>query len=222
MKRTWRILLLTAAVIALLCVVVCAADAEMTAATGVTSVSNITHYSTYSEAAPESNVSVGTKTDNYYKDTVAMGFTYTDATNGTSGKLAIVIVSTADSATNVNVNNILYINLYTFTPTGTIAPVVYPKNVSKSYVYVSYSGLSGLTQIAQIKVNYILGNVDDSTTDPVININDVIRLARYVARIDGVTLNMQAADVNSSGGIDINDVIRLARYVAKIDGVVLG
>lgn len=72
------------------------------------------------------------------------------------------------------------------------------------------------TQNGQVEiVDFIFGDVDG---DGIVNIKDVTLLRRYVAKWEGVTINLLAADVNGDGVVNIRDVTILRRYVAKWEG----
>ena len=59
------------------------------------------------------------------------------------------------------------------------------------------------------------GTRGDVTGDGVVAINDVVKLARYVAgNITLLAHEKEAADVTGDGVVAINDVVKLARYVA--------
>lgn len=203
MKRTLRILLIAAAIMCLLCVSAFAADAKLTG-NGIT---DVVHYSAYSEADGSSTKAV--QDGEYFKDTVAMGFTYTDA--AANGKFAFLVVSTAADASGINENNILYVNQYVF-ENGKIAPVIYPKSIAGASVYVSYSGSEGLKKIGEIGTAYTLGDVDNNGK---INVIDLGMVAQYIAEMRDLNgTQFAAADVSPSyGAVNVADLSKIARMV---------
>lgn len=65
-------------------------------------------------------------------------------------------------------------------------------------------------------VNVLLGEVmyGDVDNDQLINLNDLITLAQYMADWEELEINLAASDVTKNGEIDLEDVTRLARYIA--------
>ena len=60
-----------------------------------------------------------------------------------------------------------------------------------------------------------LGDLDGNTK---IDVKDAMLLAHYVAKWDGVELDLDACDLNADGTVDQADAMILARYVAGWDG----
>jgi len=212
MKRFWRIMLLAAAAVALLCVTAYAENANVLVKTTSSKLSNIIYYSAYSEANNTSTVS------ETYTDTVAFGMTYTDSASS-EGTMAILLMSTASTPTEVTAENIQYINLVTFDANHQLKPVLYPTAVGMSYIYISYTGTGGLTKIAEVKTDKLYG---DANHDGNVNLLDLARLARYLVHADGVTIDSASTDVNLDGSVNLFDQVRIAKYLVHIDGVVLG
>lgn len=66
----------------------------------------------------------------------------------------------------------------------------------------------------------ILSLCGDANKDGDVGAYDCVCIARYEAEIpgyDGDTLNLNAADVDGSGGVDINDARYLARYLVGLE-----
>ncbi len=63
--------------------------------------------------------------------------------------------------------------------------------------------------------NYILGDVNG---DDKVSLPDLVKLARYFAKMETLTeTNLEAADVNEDGKTTLPDLVKLARYFAKMD-----
>lgn len=74
--------------------------------------------------------------------------------------------------------------------------------------------------IFRTEYSFIPGNVDDDQKD-LVNLNDVVLLAQYVANWENLSLNEAALDVNGDGKISLSDVVYLAQYVAEWEGIEL-
>ena len=57
----------------------------------------------------------------------------------------------------------------------------------------------------------------DVTGDGAVTYSDLIRLAKYLAGWDGITINASNSDVNADGSVSYSDLIRLAKYLAGWD-----
>lgn len=93
-----------------------------------------------------------------------------------------------------------------------------PKTDSMVSCAIAISGMNGveLVKVGEIKVPYILGDVND---DGVIDTKDLTRLARHLVGAS-VVINEKAANTNGDNTIDTKDLTRLARYL--VGGANLG
>ena len=62
--------------------------------------------------------------------------------------------------------------------------------------------------------DHMPGDVDG---DDDVNLNDLVTLAQYVAKWEGLEVDEKALDVNGDGTVDLNDVNTLAKYLAGWD-----
>ena len=111
--------------------------------------------------------------------------------------------------------NILYINQTTATEDDTVTvDNVYPSAIKDSTVYLSGTGLTGLTKMGFIDLLVMLGDVDGSG---LINGGDATALLRYIAKLDSLDNSaLLAADIDHSGAVNGGDATILLRYIAKL------
>lgn len=116
-------------------------------------------------------------------------------------------------------SNILYINQTTADSSGSVTfDNVYPSTIKDSTVYLSGTGLTGLTKMGFIDLLVMLGDVDGNQA---IQIGDAAMLMRYIAKIDTSLSEeaLAAADIDGNGAVQIGDAALLMRYIAKISPV---
>ena len=108
--------------------------------------------------------------------------------------------------------NILYINQTTATEDGTVTfDNVYPSAIKDSTVYLSGTGLTGLTKMGSIDLLVMLGDVDGSGT---VSAFDATKVLQYCAHIAGVDINTDAAKVNVGDQISAYNATLILQYVA--------
>ena len=108
--------------------------------------------------------------------------------------------------------NILYINQTTATEDGTVTfDNVYPSAIKDSTVYLSGTGLDGLTKMGFIDLLAMLGDVDGSGT---VSAYDATKVLQYCAHIAGVEINIDAAKVNVGDQISAYNATLILQYVA--------
>ena len=112
-------------------------------------------------------------------------------------------------------SNILYINQTTADETGTVTfGNVYPSSIKDSTVYLSGTGLDGLTKMGEIDLKVMLGDSDGNGT---INIGDVTALLRFLSGRGDSEINQAAADVDGNGEVNVGDATRLLRHLAGLE-----
>lgn len=112
-------------------------------------------------------------------------------------------------------SNILYINQATADETGKVTfDNVYPSSLIDSTVYLSGTGLDGLTKMGEINVLVMMGDVDD---DGEVTPTDASYVLRVAAKLDAFdALEKEAADVDGDGEITASDGSYILRYAAKL------
>ena len=109
-------------------------------------------------------------------------------------------------------SNILYINQTTADSSGSVTfDNVYPSTIKDSTVYLSGTGLTGLTKMGFIDLLVMLGDVDGSGT---VSAYDATKVLQYCAHIAGVEINIDAAKVNVGDQISAYNATLILQYVA--------
>lgn len=109
-------------------------------------------------------------------------------------------------------SNILYINQTTADSSGSVTfDNVYPSTIKDSTVYLSGTGLTGLTKMGSIDLLVMLGDVDGSGT---VSAFDATKVLQYCAHIAGVDINTDAAKVNVGDQISAYNATLILQYVA--------
>ena len=111
--------------------------------------------------------------------------------------------------------NILYINQTTATEDGPVTfDNVYPSAIKDSTVYLSGTGLTGLTKMGEIELLVQYGDINE---DEIINVTDVLILLRYISNLpnDTFTENQKtAANVSGDDVINATDALLILKYIA--------
>lgn len=144
--------------------------------------------------------------------TTQLTVTKSDAQEG-GMYLVLVLAGKEDGKPLVpTAKNILYINQTTATEDGTVTfDNVYPSAIKDSTVYLSGTGLSGLTKMGFIDLLVMLGDVDGSGT---VSAFDATKVLQYCAHIAGVDINTDAAKVNVGDQISAYNATLILQYVA--------
>ena len=134
------------------------------------------------------------------------------ATGLTGNGMYLVLVLKGEETVPTE-SNILYINQATVDESGTVIfDNIYPSSIKDSTVYLSGTGLDGLTKMGFIDLQVMLGDVNE---DGDINTIDVTRILRALAGALELSENeISAGDVNGDGKVNTIDVTRLLKYLA--------
>lgn len=142
---------------------------------------------------------------------LSMTLTKTGLTPG--GMYLVLVLKGTDTVPTES--NILYINQTTADETGTVTfGNVYPSSIKDSTVYLSGTGLDGLTKMGEIDLKVMLGDSDGNGT---INIGDVTALLRFLSGRGDSEINQAAADVDGNGEVNVGDATRLLRHLAGLE-----
>lgn len=129
------------------------------------------------------------------------------------GQYMIFVLTGGD--TTPNKDNILFIDQVQATEDGTVVfQTVYPKLITNSTIWVSGTGMSGLEQVAVIKLEFVLGDVNGDGGLDVLDGVEVMRAAADLMILEGDA--KLAADTNSDGKVDILDAIQVLRMIAGL------
>lgn len=143
---------------------------------------------------------------------LSMTLTKTGLTSG--GMYLVLVLKGTDTVPTES--NILYINQATADEKGTVTfDNVYPSSLVDSTVYLSGTGLTGLTKMGFIDLQVMLGDVNG---DNIIDVGDAIVLLRYIAGLESEigAEALAAADVNGDNIIDVGDAMELLRNIAGL------
>lgn len=137
------------------------------------------------------------------------------ATGLTGNGMYLVLVLKGEETVPTE-SNILYINQATADESGTVIfDNIYPSSIKDSTVYLSGTGLDGLTKMGFIDLQVMLGDVNG---DNIIDVGDAIVLLRYIAGLESEigAEALAAADVNGDNIIDVGDAMELLRNIAGL------
>ena len=146
---------------------------------------------------------------------LSMTLTKTGLTSG--GMYLVLVLKGTDTVPTES--NILYINQATADEKGTVTfDNVYPSSLVDSTVYLSGTGLDGLTKMGEIDLKVMLGDVDGNQS---VQVGDAALLMRYISKIETSLTSAQlaAGDIDGNGTVEIGDVALLLRYIAKLSPV---
>lgn len=242
MKKTIKIMLTLAFIIAALCVTASAEAANgfygigsaVEAGTS-TAVTGVTVTPMQEAGATDTVITATTKNvdgvegdETWYKDSDKLAVSYTGAASGSDMGVILVEGSSLPTASS----NIYYINQDEATAEG-ITFDVYPKEITAPSaedktrdftLYISSSAEGA--KLVSVPMNYVVGyeevvtpavTIGDVNSDTKVNGKDSVALAQYVAKLIK-TINVDAANVyaDTAGKINGKDTVALAQYVAKI------
>lgn len=145
--------------------------------------------------------------------TTQLTVTKSDAQEG-GMYLVLVLAGKEDDGTPLvpTASNILYINQTTADSSRSVTfDNVYPSAIKDSTVYLSGTGLTGLTKMGFIDLLVMLGDVDGSGT---VSAFDATKVLQYCAHIAGVDINTDAAKVNVGDQISAYNATLILQYVA--------
>lgn len=113
-------------------------------------------------------------------------------------------------------SNILYINQTTAAGDGTVTfDNVYPSAIKDSTVYLSGTGLTGLTKMGFIDLLVMLGDV---TGDGVVKVGDATAILRYLVDLEQFSSDqIAAADVTGDGFVKVADATKILRHLVGLE-----
>ena len=136
------------------------------------------------------------------------------ATDLTPNGMYLVLVLKGEDTVPTK-SNILYINHATAAENGTVTfDNVYPSAIKDSTVYLSGTGLTGLTKMGFIDLKVTLGDVDGDGEVTPTDASFVLRVAALLNTFD--EKEEAAADVDGDGEITALDGSYILRYAAKL------
>lgn len=137
------------------------------------------------------------------------------ATGLTGNGMYLVLVLKGEETVPTE-SNILYINQATADGDGTVTfDNVYPSSLVDSTVYLSGTGLAGLTKMGEIDLKVMLGDIsDDGNCDAV----DATFILQNVVGGSGSFTDQQkmAADVNGDGYVDAVDATLILQKIVGL------
>ena len=143
---------------------------------------------------------------------LSMTLTKTGLTGG--GMYLVLVLKGTDTVPTES--NILYINQATADGDGTVTfDNVYPSSLVDSTVYLSGTGLAGLTKMGEIDLKVMLGDIsDDGNCDAV----DATFILQNVVGGSGSFTDQQkmAADVNGDGYVDAVDATLILQKIVGL------
>lgn len=143
---------------------------------------------------------------------LSMTLTKTGLTRG--GMYLVLVLKGTDTVPTES--NILYINQATADGDGTVTfDNVYPSSLVDSTVYLSGTGLAGLTKMGEIDLKVMLGDIsDDGNCDAV----DATFILQNVVGGSGSFTDQQkmAADVNGDGYVDAVDATLILQKIVGL------
>lgn len=179
--------------------------------------------STLTLAADDTDRATVTVTDSsatlVFNDSTQSNLTLTK-TGVTDGGMYLVLVLAGKEGENgtplvPTESNILYINQATADENGIVTfDNVYPSRIQDSTVYLSGTGLDGLTKMGFIDLNVTLGDVDGDGEVTPTDASYVLRVAALLNTFD--EKEKAAADVDGDGEITALDGSYILRYAAKL------
>ena len=162
---------------------------------------------------PESGVTLA------FKDESQNNLTLT--TQQTSNGMYLVLVlagEEGDDGTPLvpTESNILYINQTTADSSGSVTfDNVYPSTIKDSTVYLSGTGLTGLTKMGFIDLLVMLGDV---TEDGVVKVGDATAILRYLVDLEQFSSDqIAAADVTGDGFVKVADATKILRHLVGLE-----
>lgn len=218
MRKLLRWLLLTGAVMTLLCVSALAAEPTEAGMYHITGSGATLDPQTATGADIAENNS-NTDYTGYYANAARFGV----STEGTAGSQYLLLVTRGAAGTAPTASNIVYIDQAAADSSGGVTFNAYPSTLAQSHycVYVvgtdkAYSAASPAAEFDTYQ-SYTLGDVND---DGKIDSVDALKaLQQAVGKVELSTTGKLAADVNGDTKIDAVDALKILQYaVGKITG----
>lgn len=152
-----------------------------------------------------------------FKDSSQNNLTLTTQQTPDGMYLVLVLAGKEDDGKPLvpTARNILYINQTTADSSGSVTfDNVYPSAIKDSTVYLSGTGLDGLTKMGFIDLKVTLGDVDGDGEVTPTDASFVLRVAALLNTFD--EKEEAAADVDGDGEITALDGSYILRYAAKL------
>ena len=132
----------------------------------------------------------------------SVALTATDLTP--NGMYLVLVLKGVDTVPTAS--NILYINQATATEDGTVSfDNIYPKSLVDSTIYLSGTGLTGLTKMGFIDLKVTPGDVDGNSE---LEVYDALLVLQKGTGLITMTEEQElAADVNGDGSVDQYDAL---------------
>lgn len=139
------------------------------------------------------------------------------ATGLTGNGMYLVLVLKGEETVPTE-SNILYINQATADESGTVIfDNIYPSSLVDSTVYLSGTGLDGLTKMGSIDLKVMLGDV---TGDGEVKVGDATAILRYLVDLEQFSSDqIAAADVTGDGLVKVADATKILRYLVGLEGL---
>lgn len=220
MKRLLRLSILCATLVFLLCASVYADNG-----TGFYNIGKTTNVTVTPDVTEKTDVIWGNdpevgSTCTLYNGSEKMSV---EASGVTDGQQYIVLLTTADSLTGINKDNIFYVDQASASGTKVTFNNVYPKQMASSgertenaTLYIIGSGFSKQVKLSYannapfVAPLYTLGKVND---DDVIDSDDaMLALKIFVGSYDATPTQIKAADVTGDGVVDSDDAMEMLKY----------
>lgn len=143
---------------------------------------------------------------------LSMTLTKTGLTSG--GMYLVLVLKGTDTVPTES--NILYINQATADEKGTVTfDNVYPSSLVDSTVYLSGTGLAGLTKMGSVDLKVMLGDV---TGDGEVKVGDATAILRYLVDLEQFSSDqIAAADVTGDGLVKVADATKILRYLVGLE-----
>lgn len=170
--------------------------------------------STLALAADKATVTPANDVELAFIDETQNNLTLTKTGLTPGGMYLVLVLKGTDTVPTES--NILYINQATADEKGTVTfDNVYPSSLVDSTVYLSGTGLDGLTKMGEIDLKVMLGDIsDDGNCDAV----DATFILQNVVGGSGSFTDQQkmAADVNGDGYVDAVDATLILQKIVGL------
>lgn len=170
--------------------------------------------STLALAADKATVTPVNDVELAFKDETQNNLTLIKTGLTPGGMYLVLVLKGTDTVPTES--NILYINQATADEAGTVTfDNVYPSSLVDSTVYLSGTGLDGLTKMGSIDLKVMLGDV---TGDGEVKVGDATAILRYLVDLEQFSSDqIAAADVTGDGLVKVADATKILRYLVGLE-----